>query len=981
MSKSRDLADIGSGQAPNLEDVNASNSFTSPGIDDNATTNQVTISDADTQFNNRVYSQGTELSADSPVRNGVVNQEALTQAESARAGMSSTIYTGDGIGQSINNGLDMATGDFGGLVWVKNRTAATTDSHQLTDTVRGANRSLISDQTAIEQIETQMMTSFNTTGFSVGSDVNVNTNSETYVAWSFQTTKKKEPTYAANLLTGDDTDFTTTIGTWVLGDAASGLTIVANALRITNNDASAGHATQTLTTVIGETYEISINSVGGTAGIGYVHAGTAKSDATSAVATDDVFKPIAPGIQTCSFVASSTSTIVTLVSGSVTNGLYYDFDDVIIRNVTNDALTNRGKPYTAHYNPDMNFSIVGYEGDGVDGHEIPHHLGVVPELSIWKSRDSALHWFVTSPLFGQTGYTYLSLTDALATTAAAKNIPATNNISIGSSVAFNTAADNYISYNFASKSGVCKIGKYIGTGAAGNYVSTEVDGGDAFKPSFVMVKNLTGVGDWEIQDSIRGDFTLNPHSSAAESASGTDNLDFVDSGFYAASSGGDVNTINSEYIFMAFAETSIDATKATTDYSYPTNASNIDVANNTLISVANGFNASGEVNSKHTFTGTNNLTLGAGYEDKKLYIYSDKTGTLGSTEIRPLTGYKSRNDADKYGQVSPSDKTLRITSNHFDYESDSGVALASDELSTTYQSWRAFGNRDNDIIATANWSWTVTSITNSWLQYKHNEKRILKSWRFREDATIGREPQRFTIEGSNDGLNWTAIDSTYTASDYVGNGASLWGNLQDTSANTTAYLYHRINITANGTDPTYTAIATLEFNTIIASDYYLVEDGKTYNDSDTPIERVYLGEVITDSNGDVSDYTSYSPISKVSNMEIHEDLTVHGEIENRGVCTAWVSFDGSVNPPLINDSYNIIDIVDYSSGNFRAVFETPMEHEKYIVSGNAGAGTMLGTNNTVLSKHHVDFACYNHAGAVENPTNTTLAVFGGKKIK
>ena len=95
MSNSRDIADIGAGQAPNLKDVTASESFTSPGIDDNATSNQITITDDDTQITNRTYGNGVELNGNNVARNGVVNQEALTQAESARGGMSSKIYTGD----------------------------------------------------------------------------------------------------------------------------------------------------------------------------------------------------------------------------------------------------------------------------------------------------------------------------------------------------------------------------------------------------------------------------------------------------------------------------------------------------------------------------------------------------------------------------------------------------------------------------------------------------------------------------------------------------------------------------------------------------------------------------------------------------------------------------------------------------------------------------------------------------------------------
>ena len=94
-------------------------------------------------------------------------------------------------------------------------------------------------------------------------------------------------------------------------------------------------------------------------------------------------------------------------------------DDVTFRFQTNKkttGLTNRNKPYTAHYNSDLGFSIVGYEGDGVEGHETPTHLPVEAEITITKRRDGAgtEEWVVTSPLFGDDKKLVLNSTAALA---------------------------------------------------------------------------------------------------------------------------------------------------------------------------------------------------------------------------------------------------------------------------------------------------------------------------------------------------------------------------------------------------------------------------------------------------------------------------------------------------------------------------------------------------------------------------------------
>ena len=687
------------------------------------------------------------------------------------------------------------------------------------------------------------------------------------------------------------------------------------------------------------------------------------------------------------FYLSSDSTAVEIatVPTITTDDVTWTFQTT--KRVT--GTTNRNKSYTSHYNPDINFSIIGYEGDGADGHEIPHHLGVTPELSIFKNRDSVIGWIVKSSLFDKDAYIQLDLTNALLSNTDTRSIASSTVLSIGGVLAMN-GADNIISYHFASKSGVCKIGKYIGTGAAGNYVSTEVDGGDAFKPQFVMIKNLTTAQNWITKDSIRGNRFLYPNVSDVEASS--TGIEFDNNGIFLSNNQAPYNALNDEYIFMAFAETNIDATKAWTDYDYPTSADTLSIAQDTLVSLANGFNANGQVDTQFQFGSGITSVYGAGHENKQYYIYTSKTGVLGVSEVRPLSGI-TRNDADKYGVVSPSDKTLRTTSKHFDYESDSGIVLASGNL-TTYYAWNAF-NKFNAPYTSDLAGWTVSSTTLSWLQYKHSEKRVLKSWRLREGTVVIESARRFTIEGSNDGYSWTAIDSTYTASDYVGNGSALWGDLHDTSANTIAYLYHRINITANNGDATYTSIHELEFNTILATDYFLIEEGVMYDSTGAPIERMYLGEFRTDSAGDIINETIINyPIAEqeVSSLTVHEDLIVYGEANHRAFVTAWVNFDGTQNPPLIRDSFNVKDIVDLGAGHYKIIFETPMDNIGYGVIAsslqNDGSSYLrsfgVDATSPITINSIVVLNAEGHTTAATTPTDANylnVQIFGGKEIK
>ena len=87
-------------------------------------------------------------------------------------------YTGTGSSQTISVGFQP---DF---VWIKSRSNA--QDHKLTDAVRGVTKSLESNTTDAEATDTNGITAFTSTGFTVGSDSTYNTNAYTYVAWCWK---------------------------------------------------------------------------------------------------------------------------------------------------------------------------------------------------------------------------------------------------------------------------------------------------------------------------------------------------------------------------------------------------------------------------------------------------------------------------------------------------------------------------------------------------------------------------------------------------------------------------------------------------------------------------------------------------------------------------------------------------------------------------------------------------------------------------
>jgi hypothetical protein len=97
---------------------------------------------------------------------------------------SAVTYTGTGATQSIGS-LSFQP-DF---VWIKSRSNPGTHNYCLFDSVRGATKYLSSNSTAIQTTDANTLTSFNSNGFSLGTDgssAGVNISGETYIAWSWK---------------------------------------------------------------------------------------------------------------------------------------------------------------------------------------------------------------------------------------------------------------------------------------------------------------------------------------------------------------------------------------------------------------------------------------------------------------------------------------------------------------------------------------------------------------------------------------------------------------------------------------------------------------------------------------------------------------------------------------------------------------------------------------------------------------------------
>jgi len=209
-------------------------------------------------------------------------------------------------------------------------------------------------------------------------------------------------------------------------------------------------------------------------------------------------------------------------------------------------------------NTNSGFSIVSWTGTGSAG-TIKHGLSTVPKMIIVKTRSTSNIWSVYHVGLGNTHYMQLNEPDTATDndTYWSDTTPTSSVFSVGTASGVNGNGVTNIAYCFADVQGYSKITDYLGNGNAnGPYIHL------GFSPAFIIIKKY-GSGAWNIKDNRRrtasvstgGNLTeavLLANSTAADQDA--NGIDFTANGFKIKSTGGDVNTANNAYIYMAFAE-------------------------------------------------------------------------------------------------------------------------------------------------------------------------------------------------------------------------------------------------------------------------------------------------------------------------------------------------------------------------------------------------------------------------------------------
>jgi hypothetical protein len=210
---------------------------------------------------------------------------------------------------------------------------------------------------------------------------------------------------------------------------------------------------------------------------------------------------------------------------------------------------------TTTVNTTSGCSISTYTGDGTGGATIGHGLGVPPEFLIAKSLAGGHNNICYFSGLGAHYGMYMDLSNTPYDLAIYWNDvePTSSVITLGTG-ATNTSSVAMVMYAFAEVEGFSRFSSYVGNGAAS--LGTPVFCG--FKPAWVMIKKTSGTGGWVIYDSQRSPYNevddqLLADTTAAETT-GSEEIDFLATGFRVRASDSDINSSNGKYVYAAFAE-------------------------------------------------------------------------------------------------------------------------------------------------------------------------------------------------------------------------------------------------------------------------------------------------------------------------------------------------------------------------------------------------------------------------------------------
>ena len=462
-------------------------------------------------------------------------------------------------GNSSSRAITMANSSMSpDFVWIKSRSDAYW--HYVYDVVRGATKEIYTNSTNAEATDSGGLTSFDSNGFSLGSNIATNGSGKTFVGWAWDA-GDSNTTIAAGGLNSSLYNQSQTWSSGITTTLVSG-NPAANGFDGSSSTNAAVDASDTVMNI--NFSNITVNSTIEIRGEpGYITPNCSVTvGGTTTTAGGDPNTGVAglSGTTTKTF-NNVSGTLTNVKIGKINSGrtrLSQLLVDGKILVDSNLSITTPSIASTVRANPSAGFSIVSWSvGTAVNNSTIGHGLGAAPSMIICKTRNASnQNWIVYHKDLGTGDYLALESTqgsDTRFSTIWGTSAPNSTVFGVGTTgFSNNSSNNNYISYCFAPVAGYSAALSWTGNGTDnGSFIYT------GFRPSFIIMKDTNSTNNWQLLDATRDPYNVTvarlfPNQSNAESSS-VSNFDFLSNGLkarnqYTTSQSG----IN--YIGFAFAE-------------------------------------------------------------------------------------------------------------------------------------------------------------------------------------------------------------------------------------------------------------------------------------------------------------------------------------------------------------------------------------------------------------------------------------------
>lgn len=652
--------------------------------------------------------------------------------------------------------------------------------------------------------------------------------------------------------------------------------------------------------------------------------------------------------------SDTTSALIATVPAVTTDDVSWIFQTT--HKIT--GITNHGKTYTCHYNPITGFTMVEYEGSGLAGHEIPHHLG--RELGLFWIKNLSLgttDWAIHSSSLSADDYYLESPTTGGQTKTNTRfgfGHNETHIVTSASSVT-NGSGYSYIMYGWANSYydadnvllGNYETGTYRGTGVSGNKITTRG------RPAYIMVKRLDSAESWVIWDNIRNsayptiDKELLPDGSGAEITTTRGSIN--EDGFTIDSTGTRVNALAGEYLYFVVYDNDIGSGKS----KYPKSSTTSEITGTNLVlsysdGVSNGVNSSIENIGNYTFT-TKSLV-----NDAINYFYKKKDdNTLYGTDVEPMWIEGSRQRA--YAGENPliyDEKTKKW------YNSTNGNELITNgTFDVDVSGWSLHPSGD---LATMVWNnGTALLDRNGGLALGY----------YQPVSTIIGKKYKVEFYCS---FNDTTANNRLTAYD---SSLNILGEVEFMSTG-----YFSFEFIANETTTDLTFVHGAGGSQSFAVDNVTMFESDIIKDIAESTPLTFLGEKgYVDANGNI--VTSETIFIPTLVEEYIKAKIIEGVHKGDNSCTAKASIDATTTPPTVEGGFNISRVEKIATGYTDIYFDELMDFKNYSVTGSTDYGINIDRQFAYSNKelNKVTVLTRSDGGNVDTDMKFSIHIFGGKK--